>query len=126
MTQGPPEYGEQPDENPGHQPQQPPHAQYGQQYGPPPYGQLDPAAPYGRHPVTGEPYSDKSKVVAGILQILVPLGIGRMYIGDTQTGVIQLVVTLVTCGLGALWPIIDGILMLVGDPRDEHGRPLRG
>ena len=115
MTQGPPEYGEQPD-----------HEQYGQQYGPPPYGQLDPAAPYGRHPVTGEPYSDKSKVVAGILQILVPLGIGRMYIGDTQTGVIQLVVTLVTCGLGALWPIIDGILMLVGDPRDEHGRPLRG
>jgi len=99
-------------------------------YGPPAYGYgyppgINPAAPYGVHPMTGVPYSDKSKVVAGLLQMLVPLGIGRMYIGDTRTGVIQLVVTLVTCGLGALWPFIDGIVMLVGDPVDSDGRPLR-
>ena len=50
-------------------------------------------APYGLHPVTGIPYSDKSKVVAGLLQILLPFGIGRFYIGDTKIGVIQLVVT---------------------------------
>jgi len=86
---------------------------------------IDPAAPYGVHPVTGVPYSDKSKLVAGLLQLLVPLGIGRMYIGDTRTGVIQLIVTIVTCGIGALWPFIDGILMLVGDPVDSSGRPLR-
>jgi TM2 domain-containing membrane protein YozV len=76
--------------------------------------------------VTGVPYSDKSKLVAALLQILIPLGIGRMYIGDTKTGVLQLVVTLVTCGLGALWPFIDGILMLVNDNTvDSFGRPLR-
>ena len=102
-------------------------------YGPPPYAQpgygyppgYHPAAPYGVHPMTGVPYSDKSKLVAALLQILVPLGIGRMYIGDTRTGVIQLVVTVLTCGIGALWPFIDGIMMLVGDPVDSDGRPLR-
>ena len=55
-------------------------------------------APYGLHPVTGIPFSDKSKVVAGLLQIFLPFGIGRFYIGDTRTGVIQLIVTIVTCG----------------------------
>ena len=103
-------------------------------YGPPTYAQpgygyppgYHPAAPYGVHPMTGVPYSDKSKLVAALLQILIPLGIGRMYIGDTRTGVIQLVVTVVTCGIGALWPFIDGIMMLVGDPVDSEGRPLRG
>jgi len=109
-------------------PPPPPSYQPAQQ---PAYGQggfapgVDPAAPYGVHPVTGAPYSEKSKLVAGLLQLLIPLGIGRMYIGDTRTGVIQLIVTLVTCGIGALWPFVDGILMLVGDPVDSHGRPLR-
>jgi TM2 domain-containing membrane protein YozV len=103
-------------------------------YGPPTYAQpgygyppgYHPAAPYGVHPMTGVPYSEKSKLVAALLQILIPLGIGRMYIGDTRTGVIQLIVTVVTCGIGALWPFIDGIMMLVGDPVDSEGRPLRG
>ncbi len=85
----------------------------------------NPAAPYGVHPVTGVPYPDKLQLVAGLLQILVPLGIGRMYAGHVKLGIIQLVVTLITCGAGALWPFIDGIIMLVGDPTDQHGRPLR-
>ncbi len=61
-----------------------------------------PAAPYGIHPTTGLPYSDKSKLVAGLLQLLLPLGIGRMYMGHTGMGVAQLLVTVFTCGLGAL------------------------
>lgn len=88
------------------------------------YGQ-NPQAPYGYHPVTGVPFSDKSKLIAGLLQILVPIGIGRFYIGDISTGVWQLVVTILTCGLGAIWPFIDGILMLVGNVNDPQGRPLR-
>jgi TM2 domain-containing membrane protein YozV len=83
-------------------------------------------APYGIHPVTGIPYSDKSKIVAGILQILLPFGIGRFYIGDTKIGVLQLVVTLVTCGIGSLWSIIDGIIILVqDDSKDSRGYILR-
>jgi TM2 domain-containing membrane protein YozV len=82
-------------------------------------------APYGIHPGTGLPYSDKSKLVAGLLQVLLPLGIGRFYIGDSKTGGWQLAVTLLTCGLGGLWPFIDGIVILVTDSRDAQGRILR-
>ncbi len=84
----------------------------------------DPNAPYGYDPF-GRPYSDKSKIVAGLLQVLIPLGIGRFYINDTKTGVWQLVVRLLTCGVGALWPFIDGIVILAGNPRDSLGRPMK-
>ncbi|WP_018220105.1 TM2 domain-containing protein [Salinispora pacifica] len=70
--------------------------------------------------------SDKSKIVAGILQILLAgLGIGRFYMGHTKIGVLQLVVTLVTCGLGGIWGIVDGVLILVKGGVDGQGRPLR-
>ncbi len=46
--------------------------------------------------------SDKSKVVAGVLQIVLGgFGVGRFYMGDTKTGVIQLIVTLVTAASAA-------------------------
>ncbi|KKK04943.1 MULTISPECIES: TM2 domain-containing protein [unclassified Micromonospora] len=79
--------------------------------------------PYAQYP---QGVSDKSKVVAGILQILLGgFGVGRFYMGDTKTGVIQLVVTIVTCGLGGIWGLIDGILILVNGGVDGQGRPLR-
>ncbi|MEH1098403.1 TM2 domain-containing protein [Micromonospora sp. CPCC 205561] len=70
--------------------------------------------------------SDKSKVVAGVLQIVLgTFGIGRFYMGDTKTGVIQIIVSLVTCGVGGIWGFIDGILILVNGGVDGQGRPLR-
>ncbi len=93
-------------------------------YGPPP-GAIVREAPYGIHPVTGQPYSDKSKVVAGILQLVMPFGIGRFYTGHTTLGILQAVVTFGTCGIGCLWPFIDGIMMLQGNVTDSDGRPLR-
>ncbi len=53
--------------------------------------------------MTGEPLSEKSKVVGGLLQLLGLfglVGIGRIYLGYTKLGVIQLVVGLLTCGIG--------------------------
>ena len=88
-------------------------------------GYLRWAAPYGIDPATGVAFSDKSKLVAGLLQILLPLGIGRMYMGHTGLGVVQLLVTLFTCGIGSVWPFIDGIVILAGSPRDGHGRPMK-
>ena len=79
--------------------------------------------PYQQYP---QGVSDKSKVVAGVLQILLGgFGIGRFYMGDTKTGVIQLIVTLVTCGFGAIWGLVDGILILVNGGVDGQGRPRR-
>jgi TM2 domain-containing membrane protein YozV len=117
-----PSWSDAPD--PGAQPPQPPGY-------PPPYPQYpgapyDPAAPFGRHPVTGLPYSDKSKTVAGLLQMLSLVGIGgigRFYIGDVGLGVAQLLLGL--CGVGLIWSIIDGVLILTDKVNDPQGRPLR-
>ena len=122
----------QPPQQPGYPPPYPPPPLPGQY--PPPGGQyppayMDPSAPYGRHPQTGEPFSDKSKIVAGLLQLLGLIGlvgIGRIYLGYTSLGIAQLVVGLVTCGIGAvIWGIIDAVLLLTDKVRDPEGRPLR-
>lgn len=85
-----------------------------------------PGAPYGIDPVSGLPYSDKSKIVAGVLQLLIGgLGVGRFYMGYTGIAIAQILVTFITLGVGLIWPFIDGIMILVGNPRDAQGRPLR-
>lgn len=103
-----------------------------------PFG-VGPDAPYGRDPVTGEPLSDKSKIVGGLLQLFLGwLGVGRFYIGSTGIGVAQLLLfffgLLLTAvfGLGLIllfglfvWHVVDGVLILVGNVADARGRKLR-
>lgn len=103
-------------------------------YGPPPPdpgfpppapGMLSPMAPYGIEPTTGVPYSDKSKVIAGVLQLtLGAFGAGRFYTGHIGIAVAQMCVSLFTC-VGWIWPLVDGIMMLTGRVTDAQGRPLR-
>jgi TM2 domain-containing membrane protein YozV len=83
----------------------------------------DPNAPYGYDPF-GRPYSDKSKIVAGILQLFLgTFGVGRFYIGDVGIGLAQLF----TCGGLGIWALIDGIILLTSnDKTDAQGRVLRG
>jgi TM2 domain-containing membrane protein YozV len=96
----------------------------------------NPAAPFGVHPTLGIPYSDKSKIAAGLLQLLVGFGAGRFYTGHTNTAVTQLVVCLLgifvlswfTCGASVavvFWTMIDGIILLAQDSTDAQGRILR-
>jgi TM2 domain-containing membrane protein YozV len=101
---------------------------------------------YGYDPVTGVPYSDKSKVTAGLLQLLLALfagvgGVGRLYAGNTALGATQLACSALAwasfcCGFAFIFPFfisfglwiwfdIDGIVMLAGRPVDGSGRPLR-
>jgi hypothetical protein len=86
-------------------------------------GVPDPQAPYGREPETGRPYSDRSKVVAGVLQLFFPIGLGRLYSGHAGIGIAQLV--LAFFGIGMVWAFLDGIVILAGRPTDQYGRPLR-
>jgi hypothetical protein len=88
-------------------------------------GALEPSpdAPYGRDPDTLQPYSEKNKVVAGVLQLVLPFGVGRFYTGHVATGVAQLLLSFI--GIGVVWAFIDGIVILAGRPRDPRGRPLR-
>lgn len=99
---------------------------YGQQPYAQPYGFVDPSAPFGRDPITGQPFSDKSKVTAGLLGILLGgFGAGRFYLNQPGTAIAQIAVTWLTCGIGGIWPLIDGIMMLTGSVKDQYGRPLR-
>jgi hypothetical protein len=87
-----------------------------------PYPYPLPGAPYGVDRY-GRVYSDKSKIIAGVLQIVLgAFGTGRWYTGHYGIAVAQLL----TCGGLGVWSLIDGIVMLVGEPTDPEGRPLHG
>ena len=69
----------------------------------------------------------RSKVVAGLLGIFLGgFGIHRFYLGYVGIGIAQIVVTVLTLGVGSIWGFVEGILLLVGAmDRDAEGRPLR-
>ncbi len=135
---GQPQYG-----NPQASPGQPQYGQQPQPSGQPPYGQQPPAyaqqAPYAQQPpaygqqpygMQGQPYVEqKSKLIGGLLGILLGgFGVHRFYLGHIGIGVLQIVVTFVTLGAGALWGFIEGIMILVGAEtfrKDARGIPLK-
>ncbi|MDT0343155.1 TM2 domain-containing protein [Streptomyces litchfieldiae] len=82
----------------------------------------DPNAPFG-YDRLGRPYSGKSKIVAGVLQILLgSFGAGRWYTGHTGMALAQLF----TCGGLGIWALIDGIMFLVSEDRtDAQGLVLK-
>ncbi|MEY2410049.1 MAG: hypothetical protein QOF48_2719 [Verrucomicrobiota bacterium] len=70
----------------------------------------------------------KSKVVAGVFGILLGgLGIHRFYLGYIGIGIAQILVTVCTFGAGAIWGLIEGILILTGSSitTDAEGRSLK-
>ncbi|MBN2508261.1 MAG: NINE protein [Verrucomicrobia bacterium] len=70
----------------------------------------------------------KSRLAAGVLGIVLGgLGVHRFYLGYVGIGIAQIVVTLCTAGVGALWGFIEGILILVGSTitTDYEGNPLK-
>jgi TM2 domain/GYF domain 2 len=70
----------------------------------------------------------KSKLAAGLFGIFFGgLGVHRFYLGYTGMAFTQIIVTLITCGIGHLWGVVEGILILAGSTitTDAEGRPLR-
>jgi len=60
---------------------------------------------------------DKSKLAAGLLGIFLGgFGAGQFYRGNAGMGVVQIVVTFFTLGLGSLWGLIEGIVVLASQP----------
>lgn len=74
------------------------------------------------------PMSDKSRMTAGLLGIFLGgFGVHNFYLGYTNKAVIQIVVTILTCGLGSLWGIFEGIMIITGNEAyqyDSDGRRL--
>src|SRR5215468_1807561 len=59
------------------------------------------------------------KVVAGICGILLgALGVHKFILGYTTEGIIQIVITLVTCGAGSIVGLIEGIIYLTKTDED--------
>lgn len=59
------------------------------------------------------PKQENKKIVAGILGILIgSLGIHKFILGYTKEGIIQIVISVVTCGIRGIIPFIEGILYL--------------
>lgn len=109
----------------------PPPAQGGYGGGPSPVpsgsaGLLSPRWGITEGPPAG--WAPKQKMVAGILGILLGAwGIHSFYLGNTKKGIIQIVVSIVTCGIGGLWGLIEGIFILMGNEQartDAYGVPL--
>lgn len=101
--------------------------------GPPPPGYLPPPPVgypppgYAGYPVYVDPLA-KSRLTAGLLGIFLgAFGVHRFYLGYTSIGVLQILVTIATFGIGGLWGVIEGILILGGSgiKTDAEGRPLR-
>lgn len=89
--------------------------------GPPPPG-------YGPVPATVVLEPVKSRRTAGLLGIFLgALGVHRFYLGYPSMGVLQILVTVSTLGIGGLWGTIEGVLILsgIGIKTDADGRPLR-
>jgi TM2 domain-containing membrane protein YozV len=53
------------------------------------------------------------KILAGVLGIVLGAwGIHRFILGDVPGGIIRIVITIVTCGVGGLIGLIEGIIYL--------------
>ena len=56
---------------------------------------------------------ENKKLVCGILGILVgSLGIHKFVLGYTNEGIIQIVISICTCGIGSIIGLIEGIVYL--------------
>ncbi len=64
-------------------------------------------------PASGQLPGAEKKVLAGVLGIILGgFGVHKFILGYTKEGIIQIVITLVTCGFGSLVGLIEGIIYL--------------
>ena len=62
---------------------------------------------------TPVPNQESKRVLAGILAILIgSIGVHKFILGYTKEGIIQLILSIVTCGIAGIIPFIEGIIYL--------------
>lgn len=60
-----------------------------------------------------QPQQENKKVLAGVMALLFGgLGVHKFILGYTQEGIIQLVVSVLSCGIGSIIGFIEGIIYL--------------
>lgn len=70
--------------------------------------------------------SHRSRLAAGMLGLFLGgYGVHNFYLGRVGIGIAQIILTSMTCGVGALWGFIEGILILCGGiDTDAQGKRL--
>ena len=59
------------------------------------------------------PDVNSKKILTGVMGIILGgLGVHRFILGDTSGGIIRIVITVVTCGIGSIIGLIEGIIYL--------------
>lgn len=64
---------------------------------------------------TGDAQTSSSSVdrtVAGLLAVLLGIGVHQFYMGNTKSGILHLVITFATCGIGSIVSVIEGFKYL--------------
>jgi len=78
-------------------------------------------APYDEQKVNSD------KMVAAILAILLGgFGVHKFIMGKTSTGIIQLVLTVVTCGLSSVIGLVEGVIYLTKSNEDYYNTYIAG
>ena len=63
--------------------------------------------------MSDKPVGADKKIAAGICGILLGgLGVHKFILGYTKEGIIQIVITICTCGFGSILGLIEGIIYL--------------
>lgn len=63
--------------------------------------------------MSDKPAGAEKKIAAGVCGILLgALGVHKFILGYTKEGIIQLIIGVVTCGLGGIIGLIEGIIYL--------------
>ena len=64
---------------------------------------------------------DNKKVLAGVLALIFGyLGVHKFVLGYTKEGIIQLILSFITCGFAGIIPFIEGIIYLTKSDQDFY------
>lgn len=74
-----------------------------------------------KHKKRIEESKPRSRTIAALLQVFLAwFGAGRFYLGYYGIALLQILVSILTLGLGGLWPIIDGFMILKGKVKTDY------
>ncbi|MBS3821933.1 MAG: NINE protein [Planctomycetes bacterium] len=91
----------------------------------PPVPQQPPAPQPGATPDRSE--ANSKKILCGILGIVLGgWGIHKFVLGYSKAGIIQIILTVVTCGIGGLIGLIEGIIYLTKSDEEFYNTYMVG
>ena len=68
---------------------------------------------------SGQPQVESKRILCGVLAIVLGgLGVHRFILGDVVGGILRIVISVATCGLGGIISLIEGIIYLTKSDAD--------